>query len=61
MTLVWASGLLAESLARVPLVYLLPTDVMAGLSSLLLWGTIALLGVWGAWYGKRGELAARRA
>ncbi|WP_203874783.1 VC0807 family protein [Planobispora takensis] len=61
MTLVWALVLLAESALRVPLVYLLPTDVMAGLSSLLLIGTIGLLALWSGWYGKRGEQAALRA
>lgn len=58
MTLVWGAVLLAESAARIPLVYLLPVDVMAGLSSLLLIATIALLGVWSAWYGGRGERLA---
>jgi intracellular septation protein A len=58
MTLVWAGALLAESAVRVPLVYLLPIDVMTGLSTGLLLGTLGLLGLWSAWYGKRGELAA---
>ncbi|GAA3137744.1 VC0807 family protein [Streptosporangium carneum] len=58
MTLTWAVVLLAESAARIPLVYLLPVDVMAGLSSVLLIGTLALLGVWSAWYGGRGERMA---
>jgi ABC-type transporter Mla subunit MlaD len=40
------------------LVYLLPVDVMTGLSTGLLLGTLGLLGVWSAWYGKRGEQAA---
>jgi intracellular septation protein A len=58
MTLVWAGALLAESAVRVPLVYLLPVDVMAGLSTVLLLGTLGLLGFWSAWYGRRGELVA---
>ncbi|MFS1303141.1 VC0807 family protein [Streptosporangium longisporum] len=58
MTLVWGVALLVESAARIPLVYLLPTDVMAGLSSVILVATIALLGLWSSWYGKRGEQAA---
>ncbi|MFF5210197.1 VC0807 family protein [Streptosporangium sp. NPDC000396] len=60
MTLVWGFALLVESAARLPLIYLLPTDVMAGLSSLLLVGTIGLLALWSAWYGKRGEQATTR-
>lgn len=55
MTLTWAFALLAESAARIPLVYLLPVDVMAGLSTLLLVGTLVLLGMWSAWYGGRAE------
>ncbi|MEV0148278.1 MULTISPECIES: VC0807 family protein [unclassified Nonomuraea] len=58
MTLTWAGALLAESAARIPLVYLLPVDVMAGLSSVMLVGTLVLLGVWSAWYGGRGERSA---
>ncbi|QFY07038.1 hypothetical protein GBF35_10395 [Nonomuraea phyllanthi] len=58
MTLVWAGALLAESAVRVPLVYLLPVDVMTGLSTGLLLGTLGLLAVWSGWYGRRGELAA---
>ncbi|NUR93145.1 MAG: hypothetical protein HOY71_54495 [Nonomuraea sp.] len=58
MTLTWAGMLLAESAARIPLIYLLPVDVMAGLSSVLLVGTIALMAFWSAWYGRRGERAA---
>lgn len=60
MTVVWGTALLLESAVRLPLVYQLPTDVMAGLSWVLLIGTIALLGAWSAWYGKRGEARAAR-
>jgi len=58
MTVAWGVGLLAESVIRLPLVYLLPVDVAAGLSPVLLIGTIALLSWWSAWYGRRGEQAA---
>ncbi|MFG6199413.1 VC0807 family protein [Nonomuraea sp. JJY05] len=58
MTLTWAAALLAESAVRIPLIYLLPVDIMAGLSSALLIGTLALVAVWSAWYGRRGEQAA---
>ncbi|MEU8246781.1 VC0807 family protein [Nonomuraea sp. NPDC048916] len=61
MTLTWAAALLIESALRIPLVYLLPVDVMTGLSALLLIGTVLLIGVWSAWYGKRGELAHQQA
>lgn len=57
MTIVWGLALLAESALRLVLVYLLPIDVMAGLSTLLLLTTIGLAGAWSAWYGKRGETA----
>ncbi|MEU7834326.1 MULTISPECIES: VC0807 family protein [unclassified Nonomuraea] len=57
MTLTWAAAFLAESAVRLPLIYLLPVDVMAGLSTALLLGTIALIAAWSAWYGKRGEAA----
>jgi intracellular septation protein A len=60
MTLVWGITLLAESAIRIPLIYLLPTDVMVGLSSILLIGTIGLLALWSSWYGRRGEQAAQR-
>jgi hypothetical protein len=53
MSVVWGAGLLAEALARVPLVYLLPTDVMAGLSSLMFASAMLLLLAWNIWYGKR--------
>ncbi|MGV9308972.1 VC0807 family protein [Nonomuraea sp. NPDC004354] len=61
MTLVWGVAMLAESAARLPLVYLLPTDVMVTVSTVMLLGTMALLGLWSAWYGKRGELRTRPA
>ncbi|MFG1684446.1 VC0807 family protein [Nonomuraea sp. NPDC049269] len=57
MTLTWAAAFLTESVIRIPLIYLLPVDVMAGLSTVLLLGTLALIAVWSAWYGKRGEAA----
>jgi hypothetical protein len=53
MSVVWGAGLLTEAAARVPLVYLLPTDVMAGLSSLMFATTMILLVAWNIWYGKR--------
>ena len=48
--LVWGLGLLGESLVRVPLVYLLPVDVMVGLSTALMIGAMAALAVWNIAY-----------
>lgn len=58
MTLVWAGALLAESVLRIPLVYLLPLDLMTDLSTAMLVGTLCLMAAWGAWSGRRGALAA---
>jgi hypothetical protein len=49
----WGVGLLAESVLRVPLVYLLPTEVMVGLSTALMIGTMVALAVWNAVYVAR--------
>ncbi|WP_241481671.1 DUF3159 domain-containing protein, partial [Nocardiopsis gilva] len=53
LTLVWGSGLLAEAVVRLPLVFALPVDVMAGLSTALTAITIALLAVWTVRYVRR--------
>lgn len=53
MTAVWGVALLAESVLRVPLVYLLPTDVMVGVSIVVLLAVIAALSGWTAWYAER--------
>lgn len=53
MSVVWGIALLLEAAARVPLVYLLSADVMAGLSVVLLLVVIGLLSVWTAWYAGR--------
>ena len=61
---VWGLGLLAEALVRVPLIYLLPIDVMVGLSEVLSIATIAGLITWNLWYVRRAgarEAAARSA
>ena len=59
---VWGVGLILEALVRVPLVFLLPIDVMVALGEVL---TIAVIGgllAWNIWYVKRamarGEAAA---
>ncbi|MFI6595850.1 VC0807 family protein [Nonomuraea sp. NPDC050536] len=58
MTLTWAGALMAEVVARVVLTFVLSVDAMTGLSTVLQIVTLTLLGVWSAWYGRRGELAA---
>ena len=50
---VWGFGLLLEAVVRVPLVYLLPVDVMVGLSAALMVGTFAGLIAWTAWHVRR--------
>jgi hypothetical protein len=59
MSVVWGTALLAESALRVPLVYLLPADVMAGVGVVLLLAVIGLLSGWTAWYA--GRVQARHA
>jgi hypothetical protein len=53
----WGAGLLAESVVRVPLVYLLPVDVMVGLSTALMIAAMVAIAIWNAVYITR---AARR-
>jgi hypothetical protein len=53
MSVVWGIALLAEAAARVPLVYLLSPDLMAGLSVVLLLVVIGLLSLWTTWYAGR--------
>ena len=56
---VWGVGLLAEAAVRVPLIYLLPIDVMVGVSTAMMVATIVCLAAWNLWYGSR--VTARRA
>lgn len=49
-TLGWGLGLFGESALRVPLVYLLPVDVMVGLSTALMVTAMAALTLWTAAY-----------
>ncbi|GAB1512049.1 VC0807 family protein [Actinophytocola sp. KF-1] len=53
MSVVWGIALLAEAVLRVPLVYLLSPDVMAGLSVFLLLAVVGLLSLWTTWYAGR--------
>lgn len=50
---VWGVGLLTEAAVRIPLIYLLPIDVMVGLSSTLLITALAALLLWTGWYARR--------
>jgi hypothetical protein len=58
MSLVWGAGLLAEAIVRVPLIYLLPVDVTAALSTALQVGTVGLLIGWSLWYRRSRRRAA---
>ncbi|GAA3513969.1 VC0807 family protein [Actinocatenispora rupis] len=58
MSLVWGAGLLAEAIVRLPLIYLLPVDVTAALSTALQVGTVGLLVAWSLWYRRRRQRAA---
>lgn len=49
--------LLAEATARVVLIYLLPVDVMAAVSTALHLGTLGLLACWLLWYRGRRQAA----
>lgn len=53
MSMVWGIGLLAEAAVRIPLIYLLPVNVMVGISTVLQMTAFALLMTWNVWYAKR--------
>ncbi len=57
-SLVWGGGLLVEAAVRVVLVYLLPVDVMVGLSTVLTVITFTLLIGWNARYIATRQAAA---
>ena len=52
---VWGFGLLAEAAIRVPLVYLLPIDVMVGVSTAMMVAVFAGLIVWNARWVARAQ------
>lgn len=56
---VWGVGLLLEATLRIPLIYLLPIEVMVGLSTAMMVTTIVGLSIWNAWYGRRAGAKAR--
>ena len=53
MSVVWGIALLVEAAVRVPLVYVVSADLMAGLSVVLLLVVISALSLWTAWYAGR--------
>jgi len=54
LSLVWGVGLVFEALLRVPLVFLLPIEVMVTVSTAMLVAAFVLLAVWTRWYvGRR--------
>ena len=53
MSVVWGAGLLTEAAVRIPLIYVLPVNVMVGLSSVLQIAAFTLLMIWTVAYGKR--------
>ncbi|MFB7579014.1 VC0807 family protein [Streptomyces hydrogenans] len=62
MTLVWGVAYVAEALTRIALAYALPTDTMVVVSPVMIYGVLAALGVWTAWFGRRRAAeGARRA
>ncbi len=56
---VWGVGLLVEAALRVPLVYLLPVDVVVGGSAALAVAAYAALIAWTGWYLRRARAARR--
>jgi len=57
---VWGVGLLLLAIVRIPLIYLLPIDVMVGLSTALLVTVIVGLAIWNGWYGARTAAKAEK-
>ncbi len=56
---VWGVGLILEALARIPLIYTLPVDVMVGVSTAMMVTVIVGLSAWNAAYGARTATRAR--
>lgn len=56
---VWGVGLLLEAAVRIPLIYLLPVDVMVGVSTAMMVTVIVGLSIWNGWYGSRTGAKAR--
>jgi hypothetical protein len=52
---VFTVGLVLEALLRVPLVFLLPIEVMVTVSTVMLVAAFVLLAVWTRWYATRAQ------
>jgi hypothetical protein len=59
VSVVWGAGLLIEAIVLVPLIFLLPIDVMVAVFSVIGIGFFGALIGWTAWYQKQGQEAAR--
>lgn len=55
LSLGWGFGLLFEALLRIPLVFLLPVEVMVTVSTVMIIVAFALLAVWTKWYAGRRQ------
>lgn len=57
MSLVIGGALLAEALARVVLVFLVPADVVVGVSAIMVPAVLTAVSFWAVGYGRRNEAA----
>jgi hypothetical protein len=55
MSAVWCFGLIGEAALRIPLIFVLPIDVMAGVSTAMWVVTFGGLFTWSQWYGTRSR------
>ncbi len=55
MSAVWCFGLIGEAALRIPMIYLLPIDVMAAVSTAMWVVVFAALYGWTRWYGARSK------
>ena len=61
MSLVIGGALLVEALVRIPLIFVLPIDVMAVLSPLFTPVVVTLTSIWAVHYGSATEAVVARA
>ena len=55
MSAVWGFGLVFEALLRIPLVFVLPVEVMVTVSTVMIIAVFVLLAVWNKWYATRAQ------
>ncbi|MFF4387003.1 VC0807 family protein [Streptomyces sp. NPDC001552] len=60
MTLVWGLTYVAEAIVRIALAYTLSASTMVMLSPIMIYGVMAVLGVWTALYAKRSQAEGER-